>query len=95
MNMNVLQNYYYFEDFYALVLKQQKTNIFTIFRKQRKKEAVLNMTKTFSLKNQLENEIKRDENAYFFVVESEKRAISIKFIIVSELNQNFIANKKL
>lgn len=93
--MDVLQNYYHFEDFYALVLRQQKTNILIIFREQREKGAVLNMTKIFSLKNQLEDEIKRDEIAYFFVVEPERRAISIKFIIVSELNQNFIANKKL
>lgn len=95
MNLNVLQNYHHFENFYALILKQQKTNIFVIFREQHEKAAVLSMTKIFSMKNQFENEIKRDENAYFFAVEFEKRAISTKFIIISKLNQNFIADNKL
>ena len=95
MNMNALQDYYHFENFYALILRQQKANILTIFREQREKEAILNMTKTFSLKNQFEDKIKRDENAYFSAVEPERRVISIKFIIASELNQSFIADKKL
>ena len=92
--MDALQDYYHFGDFYALVLRQQKANISIIFREQREKGAVLNMAKTFSLEDQLEDEIKRDEDAYFSAVGPERRAISIKVIIVSELNQSFIADKK-
>ena len=93
--MDALQDYYYFENFYALILRQQKANISIIFREQREKGAVLNMAKTPSLKDQFENEIKRDENAYFSAVGPERRAISIKLIIASELNQSFIADKRL
>lgn len=67
----------------------------TIFREQHEKGAVSSMAKIFSLEDQLQDEIKHDEDAYFSAVEPERRAISIKLTVVSELNQSFVADKRL
>ena len=53
------------------------------------------MAKIFSLEDQLQDEIKRDEDAYFSAVGPERRAISIKLTIVSELNQSLVADNRL
>lgn len=95
INMDALQDYNHFIELYTLTLEHQTADISTIFREQSETEAVSSMAKMLSSEDQPPNEIKRDEDAYFSAVGVERRALSIKLTIASELNRDFVADTKL
>lgn len=95
INMDALQDYNHFTEFCASVFGQQTTDVFVIFREQFRNEAVSIMAKILSEEDQSQNEIKRHEDAYFSAVGIERRALSMKLTIASELNKNFVADDKL
>lgn len=95
VNLDALQNYNDFAELYASVFEHQAANIATIFKKQYGKEKISSIVKILSLKNQLQDDIKRDEKAYFSPVGPERRALSIKLTVAAKLNKSFVANKRL
>lgn len=95
VNSDALQDYNHFAELYALVLGHQAADISSIFREQYGKEAVSSMAKILSLEDQLQGDIKRDEDAYFSAAGPERRALSMKLTIASELNKGFVADRRL
>lgn len=101
VNLDALQDYNHFRDLYASVLgspQQKENNIPIIFRQQQQQnenEAVVSMAKILSSEDRPEEKIKRDEDAYFSAVGSERRAVSTMLTIASELNQGFVADRRL
>ena len=95
VNLDALQDYNHFAELYTLVLGHQTADIPTIFREQYATGAVSDMAKTLSSEDQQPDKIKRDEDAYFSAVGAERRALSMKLTIASELNQGFVADRRL
>ncbi|KAI9798737.1 MAG: hypothetical protein M1825_005019 [Sarcosagium campestre] len=93
VNLDSLQDFHLFSELYHLVYGV--TDIPQLFRAVEQQEPFIDKRQTLAADDKVVDEIAREESEYFSHVGPERLAVSRKLKLISDMNQTFVADKKL